>query len=178
VFVVVLSCRITCVLLIFAAISAFTFLTMGFISSRARDNLKPNKAFELVLYAFANQYDPVTNPDGIVALAVAENKLMHQEVSEYINKHFEMTPWMLTYGDGFTGSTALKKALAKFINIHFTPRKKIDESAICLTNGVGSAVDNLAFCIGEPGDGVLIGRPLYVGFVPDLAARAKCVMPC
>jgi aspartate/methionine/tyrosine aminotransferase len=150
---------------------------MAFISSRARDNLKPNKAFELVLHAFANQYDPVTNPNGIVALAVAENKLMHEEVSAHINKHFKMTPWMLTYGDGFTGSKALKTALARFLNVHFAPKKKIDESAICLTNGAGSAVDNLAFCIGDPGDGVLVGRPLYVGFLSDLAARSKCVLP-
>ena len=83
---------------------------------------------------------------------------------------------MLTYGDGFTGSTALKVALAKFINVHFAPRKKIDENAICLNDGVGSAVDKLAFCIGEPGDGVLLGRPLYPGFVRDLAAREKCVL--
>jgi aspartate/methionine/tyrosine aminotransferase len=149
---------------------------MAFISRRARDNLKPNKAFELVLHAFANQYDPVTNPDGIVALAVAENKLMHEEVCEHINNHFKVTPWMLTYGDGFTGSKALKKVLTRFVNVNFAPRKKIDESAICLTNGVGSAVDNLALCIGDPGDGVLIGRPLYVGFLPDLAARSKCVL--
>lgn len=150
---------------------------MAFISSRARDNLRPNKALELILHAFADQYDQVTNPDGIVALAVAENKLMHAEVAEHINKHFRMTPWMLTYGDGFTGSRALKRALAKYINIHFTPRQKIDESAICVTNGVGSAVDNLGFCIGEPGDGILIGKPLYAGFVPDLAAYSKCVLP-
>jgi aspartate/methionine/tyrosine aminotransferase len=148
---------------------------MAFISTRARDNLKPNKSMDLAFHAFANQYEPDTNPNGIVALAVAENKLMHLEICEHINKHFKMTPWLLTYGDGFTGSKALKVALAKFINDHFAPRKKIDDSAICLTNGVGSAVDNLAFCIGEPGDGVLIGRPLYVGFLPDLTTRSKCV---
>jgi aspartate/methionine/tyrosine aminotransferase len=148
---------------------------MAFISTRARDNLKPNKSMEPAFHAFANQYEPDTNPNGIVALAVAENKLMHPEICEHINKHFKMTPWLLTYGDGFTGSKAVKVALAKFVNGHFSPRKKIDQSAICLTNGVGSAVDNLAFCIGEPGDGVLIGRPLYVGFLPDLTTRSKCV---
>jgi len=73
---------------------------------------------ELAFYAFANQYEPDTNPNSIAALAVAENKLMHPEICEHIN---------------------------------------------------------LAFCIGGPGDGVLIGRPLYVGFLPDLTTRSKCV---
>lgn len=150
---------------------------MAFLSSRARDNLKPSKSMELILHAFFNQYDPDNNPDGVVALAVAENKLMHEVVSEHINKHFKMTSWLLTYGDGFTGSKALKKSLAKFINVHFHPSKKIDEGAIALTNGVGSAVDDLAFCFGEPGDGILIGKPLYAGFLPDLTARSQCVLP-
>ena len=173
-----LRCRVRCDILIFVAIAGTTYLSMAFLSERGRDNLEPNKSRDLTLHAFRNQYDPITSPDGIVALAVAENQLMHEEVSEHINKHFRMTPRMLTYGDGFTGSKSLKVALAKFINFHFAPRSKIDENAICLTNGVGSAVDNLAFCIGEPGDGVLIGRPLYVGFVLDLAARSKFVSPC
>ena len=150
---------------------------MAFLSDRARDNLKTSPSWELNMHAFRNQYDRVTNPDGVVPLAVAENKLMHQEILEHVNKHFRMTPWMLTYGDGFTGSTALKVALATFINIHFNPRKTIDETSIILTNGVGSAVDNLAFSFGEPGDGILIGRPLYPGFMLDLAARSKCVSP-
>lgn len=38
-------------------------------------------------------------------------------------------------------------------------------------------MDNLAFCVGEPGDGILVGRPLYVGFFPDIQARAKSVYP-
>ena len=166
-----------CALLIFAVAQGASSVMMVFLSDRVRDNFKPSESLELNIHAFRNQYDALTNPDGVVPLAVAENKLMHQDILEHINKHFRMTPWMLTYGDGFTGSTALKVALAKFINVHFAPRKKIDEIAICLNSGVGSAVDNLAFCIGEPGDGVLIGRPLYPGFVRDLAARAKCVLP-
>jgi len=33
---------------------------------------------EPAFYAFTNEYEPDTNPNGIVALAVAENKLMHR----------------------------------------------------------------------------------------------------
>jgi aspartate/methionine/tyrosine aminotransferase len=38
---------------------------------------------------------------------------------------------------------------------------------------VASAVSNFCFCIGEPGDGILISRPLYVGFFGDIEASAK-----
>jgi hypothetical protein len=51
---------------------------------------------------------------------------MHPEICEHINKHSKMAPWLLTYGDEFTGLKALKVALATFINGHFVPRKKID----------------------------------------------------
>jgi hypothetical protein len=56
---------------------------------------------------------------------------MHPEICEHINKHSNMAPWLLTYGDEFTGLKALKVALATFINGHFVSRKKIDSSAIC-----------------------------------------------
>ena len=92
---------------------------------RQEGNLKPNKLMELAFHTFLNQYEPDTNPNGIVALAVAENKLMHPEICEHINKHSKMAPWLLTNDDRFTGLKALKVALAKFINGHFA-QKKVD----------------------------------------------------
>jgi cell division protein FtsI/penicillin-binding protein 2 len=47
---------------------------MALISPPTRGNLKPNKLMELAFHVFANQYEPDSNPNGIVALAVAENK--------------------------------------------------------------------------------------------------------
>ena len=74
-----------------------TFAGMTFVSTRARDNLKPNKLMEFVSHAFASQYEPDANPNGIIALAVAENKLMHPEICEHITEHFKMIPRLLTY---------------------------------------------------------------------------------
>ncbi|KAI1611547.1 1-aminocyclopropane-1-carboxylate synthase [Exophiala viscosa] len=146
---------------------------MGYISKRALDNLIPNKLHEIRSHCFHNQYDAQNNPDGIVAMAVAENKLMREEIVDHINKHMNINPWHLTYGQGPQGDPALRKALASFVQEVFTPSTEITESHICMCNGAGSAVDNLCFCMGEPGDGVLVGRPLYVGFFPDIEARAK-----
>jgi 1-aminocyclopropane-1-carboxylate synthase len=65
---------------------------------------------------------------------------------------------VLTYGDGPTGSIALRSAL--------------QWSHVSVMNGVSSVIDALCFCIAEPGDGVLIARPLYVGFLGDFEDRA------
>ncbi|KIV80838.1 hypothetical protein PV11_08314 [Exophiala sideris] len=146
---------------------------MGYISKRALDNLIPNKLHEIRSHCFHNQYDAQKNPDGIVALAVAENKLMREEIVSHINKNMNINPWHLTYGQGPQGDPALRKALASFVQEVFKPSTEITESHICICNGASSAVDNLSFCMGEPGDGILVGRPLYVGFFPDIEARAK-----
>ncbi|KAK5281166.1 hypothetical protein LTR40_005285 [Exophiala xenobiotica] len=133
---------------------------MGYISKRALDNLVPNKLQELRSHCFHNQYDKVNNPNGIVALAIAENKLMRDEICQHINKQMNINPWHLTYGQGPNGDPALRRALASFVQEVFKPSTKITENHICICNGAGSAVDNLSFCMGEPGDGILVGRPL------------------
>lgn len=146
---------------------------MAHISQRALDNLIPNKLHEIRSHCFHDQYDPDVNPQGIVALAIAENKLMRHEIVQHINSHMSITPWHLTYGQGPNGDPALRRAVAGFVTDVFKPSSEINETHICICNGAGSAIDNLAFCMGEPGDGILVGRPLYVGFFPDMEARAK-----
>lgn len=148
---------------------------MVHISQRALANLVPNTLHEIRSHCFHNQYDKDLNPDGIVALAVAENKLMRDEIVQHINSHMNITPFHLTYGEGPAGSSALRRAVASFVTDVFHPSMEITEKHICICNGAGSAVDNLSFCVGEPGEGILVGRPLYVGFFPDIEARAKCV---
>lgn len=125
------------------------------------------------MYCFHNAYDRATNPDGIIALAIAENKFMRDEIIAHLNKAFSITPWHLTYGDGSTGPNALKDAITKSMNKEFHPLQEIKSEHICICNGAGSAVNKLCFCVGEPSDGVLIGRPLYTGFFPDIEAFAK-----
>ena len=59
------------------------------------------------------------------------------------------------------------------MNKEFKPYSPISPDHICICNGAGSAVDNLSFILGNPGDGILVGTPLYTGFFPDIEARAK-----
>ncbi|RMZ80451.1 hypothetical protein DV737_g2978, partial [Chaetothyriales sp. CBS 132003] len=148
--------------------------TLPRISSRATANLKPySQLGEVRSHCFSQQYDPDTKPDGIVALAIAENKLMRDEITAYINDCLRITPWHLTYGHGPQGSIPLRQAVSDFVNGHFKPHTPVAPSHICICNGAGSAVDDLCFVLGDPGDGLLVGRPLYTGFFPDIEARAK-----
>lgn len=63
------------------------------LSDRVKQNLHHNRLREIRAYCFYNQYDPVSNPNGIVAMAIAENKLMRDEVTKHVNDHFHITPW-------------------------------------------------------------------------------------
>ncbi|KAL8828018.1 MAG: hypothetical protein Q9191_002835 [Dirinaria sp. TL-2023a] len=63
--------------------------------------------------------------------------------------------------------------VANFLNAHFHPTTPLKMESVSILNGVSSVIDSLAWCICDEGDGVLIGRPLYVGFVTDLENRAK-----
>ena len=148
-----------------------------YVSPRALANINTDpptaKLHAIRSHCFHNQYDSVSNPDGIVALAIAENKLMRDEIVQHINTHMNITPLQLTYGHGPAGSIELRGAIASFVSEVFKPSMAIDERHVAVCNGAGSAVDNLSFCLGEPGDGILVGRPLYVGFFPDIEARAK-----
>ena len=70
------------------------------LSDRASQNLRRSKLGEVRAYCFYKQYDPVSKPDGIVALAIAENKLMRDEITQHMNKNFNINPFHLTYGEG------------------------------------------------------------------------------
>lgn len=149
---------------------------MSFISPRALANLEPNGLGEVRKYCYHKQFDRDFNPSGtIIALAIAENKLMRDEVTAHINANFHISPWHLTYGDGPSGTVALRQAIADFMKPAFKPTIRIEPEHIVICNGAGSAVSNLAFAIAEPGDGILVARPLYVGFFIDIEFGAKYV---
>ena len=79
----------------------------------------------------------------------------------------------MTYGEGANGTSELRSNIASFVNEVFAPHSVVEDKHVSMCNGAGSAVSNFCFCIGEPGDGILVGRPLYTGFFPDIKFHAK-----
>nr|POF26389.1 isoform 2 of probable inactive 1-aminocyclopropane-1-carboxylate synthase-like protein 2 [Quercus suber] len=139
----------------------------GYISGRVLENLVPNRLDGVGAHVAKNQYDAISNSTGVVAMAVAENKLMQDEVTAHITESLTVTPRHLTYGEGAIGMLALRTTLARYIEDKFKPNPGIPVEAehITVCSGTSSALSNLAFCIAEPGDAILVARPLYAGFV-------------
>ncbi|KAI1480151.1 PLP-dependent transferase [Daldinia eschscholtzii] len=117
-------------------------------------------------------WHPETNPDGIVNLGLAENALMHMELTKFINSHHHAEPHALTYGDGFTGSKLLKKAFCQFLNRYFKPFIPLIPSHLSVTPGVGNALECCAWSLFEQEDQVLIGRPYWTAFNYIFGIRA------
>lgn len=117
-------------------------------------------------------WHPETNSTGFVSLGVAENTLMHDTLSKHIKSNFDVHSHGFTYGDGPRGTTRLRNAVAKFLTEHLRPTADIKPSQITITNGCTSALENLAFVLGNPGEEYLLGQPHYGAFTHDLSMRA------
>ncbi|KAI5799015.1 pyridoxal phosphate-dependent transferase [Geopyxis carbonaria] len=143
------------------------------LSIRIRSNLETHNAKETPTSKHSqNPYHPSSNPHGIVSLGVAQNEVMHAELSSYLCHALTVMHSDLGYCSSDTGSPTLKTALADFINTKFCPRKPISASNVLLTAGGTSVSDQLAWAIADAGDAILVASPLYTGFEKDFGLRS------
>ncbi|KAF8247843.1 putative 1-aminocyclopropane-1-carboxylate synthase [Wilcoxina mikolae CBS 423.85] len=125
-------------------------------------------------------------PDGVkpprsndvIDLSVAENTLMFDELRTQIKAKFPETlvDADFTYGEGPGGSSRLRGYLKDFINSYFNipSTQLIDKEHIVTTPGVYSAMEQISWVVANPGDGILVGRPYYGGFIQGFAkGRSK-----
>ncbi|KAG9187088.1 hypothetical protein G6011_04959 [Alternaria panax] len=120
-----------------------------------------------------NMWDPKTKPDGYVSLGLAENSLMHDELLDFLNSKrlVDDTAQGLTYGDGPQGSKRVKGAIASFLSTYLRSARKLKPEDISITNGVSSAIEHCAWTLANPGEVILLGRPYYRAFLPDIGMR-------
>ncbi|KAK1143709.1 hypothetical protein N8T08_006109 [Aspergillus melleus] len=114
-----------------------------------------------------------TNPNGFVNVGLAENMLMHDKLLEAINTKLELPSKWLTYNDGPSGSTRTKNAVSNFVNRHFHPINPVQPDQVLVTNGVSSAIEHLSWAFADSGEGMLLGRPYYGTFIPDISSRPE-----
>lgn len=125
-----------------------------------------------------NPWCPSSNPDGYVNVGVAENTLMHDELLRFLNTTLDLPAKYLTYNDGGGGSTRLRSAIASFLTRHLHPVTPLEPGQLVVTNGVSSAIEHVSWAFADPGEGVLLGRPFYGTFIPDISQRpASKVVP-
>ncbi|KAH7222605.1 pyridoxal phosphate-dependent transferase [Fusarium redolens] len=126
-----------------------------------------------MLDVVSDLWHPEANPDGYISLGVAENTLMHKELTQHITENFSVDSHALTAGDGFTGSHRLRNTLASFISRHFSPYEQVIKDQVIVTSGVGQAIELSGFALCDKGDGVLLARPHYGNFPIDLGYRVE-----
>ncbi|KAI4858763.1 acc synthase [Hypoxylon rubiginosum] len=120
-----------------------------------------------------NAYDPANNPNGIVSFANAENWLVNEDITDFINTHNHFDKLLFVYGEGFTGTRRLRSAMASHLNRHFKPVQDIDPEQITFGAGVTSLneVCGLITCNPDSQESILLGRPVYGAFAFDLTMR-------
>lgn len=146
--------------------------TVASLSSRAQKETAP-RLTALLWEVLSNQWHPEQNPDGYVSIGVAENRLMHSELHEYMATHFNAHDCFLTYGDGAKGSHRLRAAMARFLNKHLKPQVPLESSHLVVTNGVTSAIEHTSWAFADPGDAFLLGQPYYGAFPNDISLRPE-----
>lgn len=112
-------------------------------------------------------------------MRLAENSLMHDEVSEYLRKELPLSIERiqhLTYGQGPRGSVRLRKAVSALFNSEFGARQPITYDQIIVMSGVTSVTDALVWSVCNEGEGVLIPQPLYTGYHLDVNQRSRGVV--
>lgn len=145
------------------------------LSQRVQENLLPSPLFEGIVRALTNAYEPVSNPEGIISLGIAENTPMYSDLASFLDENLKITPNLLGYGAVNPGPPGLMDSLLQFYNSEpWNPVVKVEKEQVYFTAGCTSLLDQMFWCLCDQGEGVLIGRPLYGGFANDLKARGKC----
>ncbi len=96
---------------------------------------------------------------------------MHESLTQHAADNFAITTHALGFGDGPTGSNRLRRAVATFLTEKLHSVTPIMPDHITVTNGCNASIENLAWALSNPGDGVLLGRPYFGGFVSLVGGR-------
>jgi aspartate/methionine/tyrosine aminotransferase len=98
---------------------------------------------------------------------------MHKELRDFLNTKtlVDQDARGLTYGDGPCGSIPLRTVLSQFLNDHFTPVTPVKPEQLLVTNGLSSAIEHSSWSLADAGEGILLGRPYYRAFLPDIGLR-------
>jgi aspartate/methionine/tyrosine aminotransferase len=136
--------------------------------------------------------DAHTNPQGHVALCVAENKLVIDLIADRFTQVGTATaafahPDVYCY-NAFLGMPLAREAAAYFLARRFyrphdddvSPEQAlqwISPNHVGLGSGAASLLNALFFLLGEAGDACLVPRPYYAAFENDMNLIAG-IVPC
>jgi aspartate/methionine/tyrosine aminotransferase len=147
------------------------------LSERVQDTLLPSPLYQSFARALGNPYHQTTNPDGIISLGIAENTLMYGELAKFLNENMTITPDLFGYSAVVPGLPSLREGLVRLYNsAPFDPVIPVTGQHLYFTAGCSALLDQLFWILCDEGEGVLIGKPLYGGFVNDMTIRSRATL--
>ncbi|KAJ1958175.1 hypothetical protein IWQ62_004943, partial [Dispira parvispora] len=143
------------------------------LSHRVSRNLKVSSPLmKSIMKLVSNPYHPTKNPDGIINLGVAENRLLRSDMLRHVRSLVTVEEEHLSYGADPAGCGKLRQLIAAMVNRHFNPATPTNADHVTVHNGTTSAIDAFMYTICDPQEGVLIAAPYYGGFDFDCQMRA------
>ncbi|KAF5729917.1 ACC synthase 10 isoform 1 [Tripterygium wilfordii] len=128
--------------------------------------------------AAEDPYDELGNPDGVIQLGLAENKVTLDLVEDWLaeNANYAILGGELGISGIATyqpsdGLMELKMAMAGFMSQMIENIISFNPSQIVLTAGATSAIEMLSFCLADAGNAFLIPTPYHPGFDRDVKWR-------
>ncbi|KAK8482009.1 hypothetical protein V6N13_073497 [Hibiscus sabdariffa] len=125
-------------------------------------------------------YDELSNPNGIIQLGLAENKLSLDLVEHWLADNAEQAilrngkelsiSRIATY-QPFDGLMEFKVAVAGFMSQVMEKAVSFNPSQVVLTAGATPAIEILSFCLADAGNAFLVPTPYYPGYDRDIKWR-------
>ena len=150
------------------------------LSARGRRLVDAPLRADLDLFRDAEEdaFDPVGNPDGAIALCIAENALAWPHVrGRLVDLARDAPPdWVAAYAD-VCGAPPLREALAGFAGRHLATAGEhaplaLDAEGFCVASGATAVVELTAMLLGDPGDVAAFPAPCYPVYAKDVGHKA------
>jgi len=119
-------------------------------------------------------YDPVLNPEGVLALNVAENRLGWSDLRsklEAISASVPIPDWVPGYSLS-RGAPEFRQALASFLSVHLTGCT-LDPECFGVSAGATGVIEMTSFFLADPGDVAVIPAPCYPVYRQDIGNMAE-----
>jgi 1-aminocyclopropane-1-carboxylate synthase len=153
---------------------SFSYRSQSFLGNHALEYIGKNFSF----VSNNNCYSD-TNINGGMPLAIAENNLMKEELTDKINSIRQYSPGILNYTES-SGLPKLKDAIANFFSkrifrLNFES-SQVSPSQLILGAGCTAILHELSLLLLDRDDSVLIPVPYYPAFQVDFCSLTDAVI--
>lgn len=145
------------------------------IATKAQHLLQPSLTYivDQGKALFENRYHHATNPNGVIALGIAENKLMHDVLLKRMRTFAPPSDEVLNY-TWPQGSQELREVMASFLskyvfNLSNPAEQKVKADNLIINNGCTAILHALSYVMFNEKDSLLIPTPYYPYFDFDFS---------